>query len=167
MSAQTDFFLNSESTVVQLELVEVTHPSFTEPHRFVRNHGDGVTVDLSPTELAVFFPFFPARVSPVGARDDLDAGIHIELGDLGSFLDADIDLMDETGGWRIKPTVRYWAFRSDDLSAPIYGPLFLEASPLTVTPQGTAFDASAPKLNVIRTGERYTLDRFPMLRGFL
>jgi hypothetical protein len=167
MSDQSEFFLNSRSSVVQLELIELTHPNFTAPHRFVRNHADGVVVDLSPTELEIEFPYYPARVSPIGARDDLDAGVRIELGDLGDVVNSELDSIEQNNGWRIKPTVRYWAYRSDDLTAPIYGPLFLEATTLTVTPTGTAFDAAAPKLNIISTGERYSIDRFPMLRGFL
>jgi hypothetical protein len=29
------------------------------------------------------------------------------------------------------------------------------------------FEAKAPSLNVNKTGELYTFDRFPMLKGFL
>lgn len=162
-----DFFLNSRSNVVQLELLEIAHPDFTQPHRIVRNHADGVTVDLSDDELAVDFLYYPARVSSVGARDDLDAAIRVELGDLGEVVPVELDAVDEAGGTLIKPTVRYWVFRSDDLSAPIFGPLNLEVTNFNFNVDGASFEAQAPQLNINRTGERYKLDRFPMLRGFL
>lgn len=167
MSRYSEFFLNSRSSVVQLELVEVDHPDFSQPHRFVRNHADGVTVDLSPSELGVFFQFYPAKLSSVGAKDDLDAAVRVELGDLGEVIPSELDLVDEAGGWLIKPTVRYWVFRSDDLTQPIFGPLHLEVTTFNLNQDGASFEAGAPKLNIVRTGERYKLDRFPMLRGFL
>jgi hypothetical protein len=167
MSRYSEFFLNSRATVVQLELLEVSHPDFSAPYRFVRNARDGVTVDLSDTEQEVFFQFYPAKVSSIGTRDDLDAGIRIELGDLGEIIPDELDNVDRAGGWLIKPEVRYWVFRSDDLTAPIYGPLTLEVDTFNFSYEGAAFEAQAPRLNMNRTGERYKLDRFPMLRGFL
>ena len=71
MGTYSDYFLNSRASVVQLELVELTHPNFTQPYRIVRNAADGITVDLSPSELAVPFTYYPARVEQLGARDDL------------------------------------------------------------------------------------------------
>lgn len=167
MSRYSEFFLNSRASVVQLELVEVAHPDFSQPYRFVRNHADGVTVDLSDDEQGVEFVYYPARVSSVGAKDDLDAAIRVELGDLGELIPAELDAVDEAGGSLIKPTVRYWVFRSDDLSAPIFGPLQLEVTTFNFNAEGCSFQAEAPRLNLVRTGERYDLGRFPMLRGFL
>lgn len=162
-----DYFLNSRSSVVQLELIEVTHPSFSKAYRIVRNAADGVTVDLSPSELAVSFDYYPAQVSSLGAKGDLDAAIRVELGDLGEVIPEELDLVRADASFRIKPSVRFWAFRSDDLTGPILGPLELEVTEFGFNSDGARFEAKAPSLNTIRTGERYTLDRFPMLRGFL
>jgi hypothetical protein len=167
MSRLSEFFLNSRSRIVQLELIEVTHPSFSQPYRFVRNCVEGVTVDLSDTEQDIFFQFYPAKVSAVGSRDDLDAGVQIQLGDLGEIIPEEIDNVDEAGAMLTKPAVRYWVYRSDDLTSPMYGPLHLEAPTFTLDYQGAAFQAQAPQVNNTSTGERYKLDRFPMLRGFL
>lgn len=167
MGAYSEYFLNSRSNIVQLELVEVTHPNFTQPYRIVRNHAEGVTVDLSDDELAVEFDYYPARVEQLGARDDLEAAIRIDLGDLGEILPQEIDAVAEAGGFMTKPSVRYWTFRSDQLDAPIYGPLNLEVPALNFTEEGASMEARAPQLNANKTGERLTLDRFPMQRGFL
>lgn len=167
MSRWSEFFLGSDVVVVQLELIEVTHPNFLQAHRFVRNAGEGVTVDLADDELAVFFQYYPARVTSLEARDDLEAAIRVELGDLGEIIPEELDEVDDAGGFLTKPQVRYWVFRSDDLSEPVFGPLRLEVTTFNFNQQGAAFEATAPHLNVTRTGERYILDRFPMLRGWL
>ncbi|WP_038349518.1 DUF1833 family protein, partial [Acinetobacter baumannii] len=44
MPDYTSFFLNSSSGVVPMECVEISHPDFIEPFRFVKNDTEGVTV---------------------------------------------------------------------------------------------------------------------------
>ena len=109
--SHADFFLGSRSSIVQLELIEITHPAFTQAYRIVRNHADGVTVDLSPSELAVDFDYYPVRVTQTGARDDLDASIKIDFGDLGEILPLELDAVAEAGGFLTKPTIflNLWA----------------------------------------------------------
>ena len=167
MSTYTAYFLNSRSNVVQLELVELSHPNFSQPYRIVRNAADGITVDLSPTELAVPFVYYPAKVEQLGARDDLDSAIRMDLGDLGEVVPDEIDRVAEAGGFMTKPGVRYYTFRSDQLTAPMFGPIHLEVPSISFNEDGASFEARAPALNSTKTGERLTLDRVPMQRGFL
>lgn len=169
MSAYSEFFLGSRADVIQLELFELSHPYFTQTYRIVRNARDGEseTVDLSPDELAVEFTYYPAKVAQLGSRDDLDFGIRIDVGEVGEVIPAELDAVAEAGAFRIKPALRYWAFRSDDLAAPIFGPAVLEVPEFAMAPEGTSLVARAPQLNANKTGERQTLDRFPMQRGFL
>lgn len=167
MGLYSEFFLNSRRDVVQLDLVEITHPDFTQPYRIVRNAPRGVTVDLSDDEPAVPFVYYPARVTQQGARDDLDSAIQVDLGDLGEVIPGEVDAVAEAGGFEIKPQMRYWTFRSDMLTAPIFGPIDLEIPSFSFTEEGASFEARAPSLNSSKTGERWTLDRFPMLRGFV
>lgn len=167
MSDYAEFFLGSRADIVQLELFEISHPDFSQTYRFVRNDVDGVTVDLGPTELAVPFLYYPARLEQLGARDDLESSIRIDIGDLGEIVPSEIDQVANAGGFLIKPAVRYWVYRSDILTAPIFGPIDLEASVFNLTDQGASFEAKAPALNSVKTGERYTLERFPPMRGFL
>ncbi len=161
------FFLSSRQDVVQLELIEITHPSFSQPYRFVRNHADGVVVDLSAEEEGVAFQYYPARVSLRGSRDDLDSQIRIDLGDTGEIIPQEIDRVHDGGGFTVRPQLRYWAFRSDDLTEPLFGPLTMETSAINTNEGGASMDCRAPATNLTRTGERYKLDRFSSLRGFL
>jgi hypothetical protein len=168
VSRYTDYFLNSRADVVQFELLEVTHPAFTQAYRIVRNARDGLVVDLPldgaiAAEPGAAFQYYPARIRPLGASDDLEASIRVDLGDLGEVLPIEIDAVAAAGAFLIKPKVRFWAYRSDDLTTPIFGPVHLEVTQISNNPEGASFDAKAPSLNSNRTGLLYRLEVFPML----
>lgn len=90
MSNYSQFFLNSSSKVVQLELLEITHPSFTQVWRIVRNAIAGVTVTLEDASSKAFV-YYPLKITPSGASSDLDQALEIMFGDLGSILPAELD----------------------------------------------------------------------------
>lgn len=166
MSDYTEFFLKSRASVVQLELLEVSHPSWSQTYRIVRNAADGVTVTLE-TAVTAEFDYYPARVTSMGSRSDLDVAFRVDLGDLGDIIPLELDAVADDDAFATKPQVLYRTYRSDDLSAPLFGPLVLEADAFSTKAEGTSFVARAPRLNDTSTGELYKLDRFPMLRGFL
>lgn len=166
MSKYAEFFLNSKSSVVQLETLEIIHPNFTKTYRVVRNAVEGVTVTLENGNSATF-DYYPLQIENAGVRDDLDQSIKINLGDLGEVLPKELDEVSSNDGFGIKPIVIYRTYRSDDLSRPLFGPVTLEVSAFAFNREGSAFEAKAPSLNINKTGEIYSLDRFPMLRGFL
>ena len=166
MTDYSEFFLNSASSVVELDLLEISHPSFTQAYYVVRNHTAGVTVTLE-TAASQFFTYYPLRVTRLAARDDLDQTLRIDIGDLGELVPAELDEVAADDAFDVKPTVKYRSYRSDDLTAPLSGPITLEVVTFNFTREGCSFEARAPQLNVNKTGELYTFDRFPMLRGFL
>jgi hypothetical protein len=166
MSAYTEFFLNGRADVAQLELLSISHPDFTQDYHLVRNKASGVTVTLE-TAASQAFQYVPMRISQIGVRDNLDFGLRVDLGDLGEVLPLELDAVATAGGFGVKPTVTYRTYRSDNLTAPLFGPVVLEVPSFAFTDEGASFEAEAPRLNVSATGELYTLDRFPMLRGLL
>ena len=166
MSDYSEFFLNSLSSVVQLELLEITHPDFTQDYFIVRNAVNGVTVTLEDSTVQAF-EYYPLKITPVGTRENLDFGVRVDLGDLGEVLPVELDAVALAAGYGTKPTVKYRTYRSDDLTAPLYGPVTLEVENFSFTRDGASFEAKAPSLNISETGERYSYDRFPMLRGYL
>lgn len=166
MSSYAEYFLNSASTVIQFDLLEISHPNFTQVYRVVRNAADGLTVTLENDE-EVFFRYYPLGVKPISNSDDLEQRLQVQLGDLGEVLPRELDAVSSANGFKTKPTVIYRTYRSDDLSAPLLGPLYLEVTEFNFTREGSAFEAKAPSLNINRTGEVYKLARFPMLRGFI
>lgn len=166
MSDYAEFFLNSKSSVVHLETIEISHPNFTKVYRVVRNATEGITVTLETSDV-VEFEYYPLMIESVGVKDDLDQGIRITLGDLGEVLPKELDEIVANSGFGIKPVVKYRVYRSDDLSRPVFGPVNLEVSNFAFTSEGATFEAAAPSININKTGEIYTLERFPMLRGVL
>lgn len=166
MTTYAEFFLNSKSSVVQLETLEISHPDFTKIYRIVRNAVQGVEVKLESGEVA-FFSYYPLKIENGGARDDLDQSLTINLGDLGEVLPRELDEIAGKNGFGIKPSVVYRTYRSDDLTRPLFGPVVLEVESFAFNREGSTFEAKAPSLNVNKTGELYKIDRFPMLRGFL
>ena len=166
LSKYIDFFLKGSSHVVQLELLEISHPNFTQTYRKVRNAFSGVDVTLETLEEA-HFDYVPMEIKPTETRDNLDYGFSINFGDLGEILPTEMDSIALAGGFDVLPTVVYRVYRSDDLTAPMFGPVSLEVQDFTFKAEGAAFLARVPSLNTNRTGEIYSLSRFPMLRGFL
>lgn len=160
------YFLSSKSSVVYLETLEISHPSFSRTYWVVRNAVGGITATLE-TAVEQAFEYYPLRIRPIGASDDLDQTLRVDLGDLGEIIPQEIDAIREAGTMGIKPTVKYRAWRSDDLAAPLVGPLVLEIAELSSNQEGSSFEAKAASLNVNRTGELYRIERFPMLRGFM
>lgn len=166
MSEYSEFFLNAGANVAELELLEISHPNFTQTYYIVRNATEGVTVTLEDATVQAF-EYYPLQITPAGAGDDLDQVLQIQLGDLGAILSQELDSISAGESFGTKPTLKYRTYRSDDLSAPLYGPITLEISRLTFKKEGAAFEAHAPRLNSTATGELYTTTRFPMLRGFI
>lgn len=166
MSEYSEFFLNSKSSVVQLDCVEISHSSFTQTYRVVRNATLGITVkheDGSDYE----YEYYPFDISAEGVRDDLDQIIKIAFGDLGEIIPNEIDAVKAANNTKELPKVVYRTYRSDDLDNVLYGPVVLEVKDFPFTHNGCSFAARAPSLNIKRTGEAYTLPRFPALRGLL
>lgn len=166
MSAYTEYFLASKSSVVELELLEVSHSAWSKVYRIVRNATLGVTVTLE-TAAVVSFAYYPLKIDDSGARDDLDTGLTITIGDLGEELPKEMDRVATANAFGEVPKVVYRTYRSDNLAAPLFGPMLLEADNFSFREDGMSFAARAPSLNTTKTGEFYRLERFPMLRGFL
>lgn len=161
-----DYFLKSHSDVVQLELLEISHPAFSKVYRIVRNAINGVTVTLENSQQATF-DYYPVKITPSQQKGDLDHTLKISFGDLGEVLPSELDLVTAANQLGTKPTLIYRTYRSDDLSTPLYGPIQVEIVEITFNKEGATFEAKAPTLNTNQTGQAYTFERFPMLKGFL
>lgn len=166
MSALSEYFLNSARSIVKLELLEISHPSFTQTYRFVRNAVDGVTVTLE-TSLPASFSYMPMKIRQLGMSDDLDFGVEITIGDVNGLVTAELDNAMDADTMDVRPVAKYREYRSDVLTAPLAGPYTLEIKKGTVTAEGFAFHAKAPQFNVAKTGELYRINRFTPLRGTL
>lgn len=164
MSSYEEFFLNSKSSVVQLECLEIYHPNFSKRYYVVRNHTLGVTVKHEDGTTRSY-EYYPLAIEQDGDFDDLDQGYKITLGDLGEIVPNEIDNVRVANGFATKPTLIYRAYRSDDLNNVLLGPTVLQIKNFAMVDEGATFNAIAPYLNINSTGELYTIDRFDALRG--
>lgn len=174
MSTYSQFFLNSSSTVVQLELISLSHPSFTmgdsaggTTYNIVRNATLGTTVILEDGVTVVPFYYYPLKITYNGYKDDLDQSFNITFGDLGTIIPVELDNISNSNTFLTKPTLIYRTYRSDSLTAPMLPPYTLEIQAFAFNKEGTTFEAKAPSININNTGLIYTLDRFPMLREWI
>lgn len=82
MSTYVEYFLNSNSNIVELELITITHPNFIQDYNLVRNAYEGVIVILSigdsltyqGTVSALKAKLLAAGVTPSSIGTKLDAG---------------------------------------------------------------------------------------------
>jgi hypothetical protein len=164
MSEASEFFLGSAPSVIRLDTLELSHPDFSQTYRLVRQAPLGATTIVLDGDT---YEYCPMRVMPIAAGDDLVQALSITLGDVGDIIATEIDAVWEANAMGTRPTITYRAFRSDDLDAPIAGSeRVLDLVSVTTTRDGASFEAQAQELNASRTGILYSVESFPMLRGF-
>lgn len=182
MSAYHDYFLGSAPSVAQLELLEITHPRFSQTFHIVRNYeldelstfdaqGNKKVGAIVMHEGAVGpfeYEYLPVSIQKMGSGNDLDQILRVGIGDLGSVIPQEIDLVRSGNAMRTKPLVTYRVYRSDDLTATglIFGPTIHEITTVSRSKEGCSFEAVAPRLGITRTGRLYAIPKFPMMRAF-
>ncbi|MEG1232525.1 MAG: DUF1833 family protein [Acinetobacter sp.] len=157
MDDYTSFFLNNHGGAVVLECLEITHPSFNEPARFIKNDTDGVIAEGQSYE------YQPMSIKRNNVSNDLEQQLSITLADMEDhFFKQVINTMDSN----TRPSVVFKLFSDQDLEMPLMTMQKLEIASLSKDSAGRAtFDAQAPELNSVKTGRIYTLEDFPLLRG--
>lgn len=166
MSAYSEFFLDSPPTVAQIDLLEISHPNFTQTYYLARNSPFQSDIIVTHEDASVqTYQYMPMSVKPLGTATDLDQELEITLGDLGEVLPAELDAVAAGNGFQTKPTVLYRTYRSDDLAAPLFGPVNLRVDGISFNREGASFRARAAAFNIVRTGVCYRVEDYPMLEG--
>lgn len=160
------FFLDCPSAIVKVECLELSHPSFSQIYRIVRNVTAGIEVMHDD---GVWYPYvyYPLRIRQQAIASDLDYGIEVDLGDLGTIVPVELKRIRDAGTNDIEISVIYRVYRSDVLNLPMEGPHYLKVHSISYNREGCSFEASASTANANKTGEPYDLIRFYPLRGFL
>jgi len=174
------FVLGAPSNLVQFSCLEITHsdfstssgaeddprPSGQSAYRLVRNAHEGISVTHEGPAGPFEYRYVPFSFKPLSAQDDLVQALQVTLGDVGDVIAKEIGVIAEANGLDERPQLIFRTYREDDLTEPMQGPVTLEIRNVTTEKDGATFEAHAPELNASRTGQLYTLTRFPMLRGF-
>jgi len=160
-----DFVLSGPAAAAYVDTVELSHVSWSQSYRVVRNVSpslDVVLEDLSPAT----FTYYPLNVNRVPAKEGLNLEFEVNFGDLGGVLPAELDRMRAAGTLYIRPTIKYRVFRSDSPSTgPIIGPWEFEVYTLTFSISGATLAARTRASSSARTGILYTARRFATIRS--
>lgn len=154
--------------MVPLECVEISHPDFTEPFRFVKNDTEGVVVKHESAGTDVQYEYQPMSIQRSTVTNDLDQKLSLTIGDVEDELIKSVVSARQGTNWKVRPTVKWRLYRDDYLTEPMVSLQTLEVASMSKDGSGNCtFDAQAPELNSVRTGEIYDLERFPLLRGMI
>lgn len=160
MTDYTAFFLNTSGGVVQLECLEISHPSFPKVFRYMRNDEDGMWIGK------VFYQYQPMSIKRSNVTNDLEQKLSITLADMEDELMNAVNNIRSSSSPRVKPKIVFKIYRDDDLSAPMIEMQTLEIPTISKDSTGlVTFDAQAPELNAVKTGRLYTFEDYPLLRG--
>lgn len=159
------FFLNRKVDIYQLECIELSHPSFLNTYRVVRNNDQGVYVQHKEGSGQVFYEYLPMSIQRSGMLGDLDQTLTVSISGLGDILPDEFERVIEGQYSDVKPTVNYRLYSSDNLNTPIHYLLGLKLSGISMNHKAVTFKAESPRLNTAKTGDIFALDRFSGLKG--
>ncbi|EHU1263600.1 hypothetical protein A2J51_RS19420, partial [Acinetobacter baumannii] len=77
------FFFNRKVDIYQLECIELSHPSFMNTYRVVRNDDRGVYVQHNEGEGQVLYEYLPMTIQRSGMLGDLDQTLTVSISGLG------------------------------------------------------------------------------------
>lgn len=158
------FHLDATPSAAMLELVEISHPLWPKPLRYVTNHADGVTVKHE-NGMVYQYEFMPVQINKGATSDDLDQTLSITVGDLGQVVPQLLKIIRDANNFE-RPTVVYRAYASNNLNTPLQVVKGYEVEDRTTDHQATTFNAATKRANSTGSGLFYTVDEFPSLKGF-
>lgn len=160
MNNYASFYLDAPGSIVQLECIEISHPSFSQVYRYVRNDEDGVIAGGNA------YLYQPMSIKRNNVTNDLEQTTSITFADMDDSLADAIKDIQKSQWPRERPKFALKIFRDDDLGQPIEQLQTLEIPTVSKNSEGLmTFDAQAPELNSVKTGLLYTFKDYPLLRG--
>lgn len=164
MSDLDKFHLDASPSAAMLELIEISHPLWPQPLRYVTNHADGVTVKHEDG-LVYHYEFMPVQINKGTASDDLDQNIKVTVGDLGQVVPQLLKIIRDANNFE-RPKIIYRAYSSTNLESPVQVTRGYEVEERNTDHQATTFNAATKRANSTGSGLFYTVDEFPSLRSF-
>lgn len=157
-----EFFLNASGALYEIDCLELSHPQFKAPFRYTMANPLGLVVQHEDGSEQGYV-YQQVGITTQTVRNDLDQKLDATIVD---YDDALIDEVEAIESGAVQVVLR--KYRSDDLTSPVHILQNLEARKISKDSSGkVTFAAEAASLNSVGTGELYTLERFPLLRGTL
>lgn len=152
----------------EFRTIEIHHPDFSETLRFVRDYEDQ-TLTLESTaprdpSTAVLFTALSMEIKEPGETQDVEQVLQVSLGAVGNEVQDQVDQI--TTGNTFEPIeLIYRKYYSGDIGEPV---LVIQLSCSVLQFNGyssVSFTAEDVDFANSRSGELYTLERFPTLEG--
>lgn len=159
MSDYTSFYLNCSGEVADINCIEIEHPAFKfnlqsyDEDGFYATHEDG---------REVIYRYLPMQIDRPTINSDLDQIVKMTIfSPDDSLIDAYKNIEDA------QPVLfRQRIYRSDNLGSPMITIQTLHITAMNIDSDGfVTFEAKAPELNSVKTGDAYNFERFPMLKA--
>jgi hypothetical protein len=169
-----EYFFKEPTSVVKLQLIEISHPHFSTTYR-VTNTGTDIQVVHEDSSGPHTYTYVPMQIRTMGSSGDMDQELEVTFGDLGELLPAELQNVIDANGMQTKPILVYREYLSSELdpiipgvlNGPVFGPFTLNINAISFNSSGATFVAKPVAFNRGRTGDVYDVGRFPMLRGFV
>ncbi|USA54572.1 hypothetical protein NDN13_05090 [Acinetobacter sp. C32I] len=159
MADYTSFYLNASSGIVPLECIEISHPSFSKVFRYVKNDSDGIVAEGQN------YVYQPMSIKRNNVSNDLEQTLSLTIADMDDELALAVSAIRESAYPTVKPECKFKLFRDDDLTSPMTQLQTLEIPTISKDSSGlVTFDAQAPQLNSVKTGQTYSIEDYPLLR---
>lgn len=161
MSDYTSFYLNASGAIAEVNCIEITHPTFSfylqsfDDEGFHVVHEDGQKT---------FYEYLPMQIDRSNVNNDLDQIVKMTIHDFDDrLIDAYKNLPDK------KPVIfKQRIYRDDNFQSPMIVIQTLHITSMSNDSKGNVtFEAKAPELNSVKTGDVYSFEQFPLLRGTL
>ena len=158
------FFLTETQSNIRIETIELSHPNFSKVFRFQRNCVDEDLLLTDEDGIQQTFQYELFEIKRGVSAADLDQSFSITFADYKDELKNAIEESDHRIA--IEFIAREW--REDNLNEPmrVYETLIIQS--VSSDSYGVVtFTAAAEQLNNVKTGDLYTFDAFPLMKGAL
>lgn len=158
------FFLTETQSIIRIETIELSHPDFPKKFMFQRNYIDEDLLLTDENNIQQTFQYELFEIKRGVSAADLDQSFSITFADYKDELKNAIELSDHRTA--IKFIAREW--REDNFNEPmrVYETLIIQS--VSSDSYGVVtFTAAAEQLNSVKTGDLYTFDAFPLMKGAL
>ena len=156
----SSLFLKNTTNIAIVEAIELYHPDFG--YLRYQSYDVDETILLTHDSIEHEYQYESFELSKGNTTSDLDQAVSI------TFADYKDELMQaiESANHEIAIEFRLREYRSDDFSEPFNSLQTLSVLSVSSDDSGmVTFDANAEQLNNVKTGDVYTLEKFPTLKG--
>lgn len=161
MSDQNNFFLTDTSGIRKVETIQLYHPDFGNLY-FQSDWIDETFIARDENGVNTYFAYQLFTVDLGNVLADLDQEVTVNFQDYDD--EFKIRLFNASHMTPIQ--FRYRSYRDDDLNSPLDVLQTLNVLSISTDDSGViTFRANAEMLNAVKTGIRYTLVEYPLLKG--